>query len=47
MQETVGADGLGFAKVGDWRVRARICNVLWEKDEGGQGLKEPGINSGC
>ena len=30
-----------------WRGQARICKMLWKKDEGGQGLKEPGINSGC
>jgi xanthine dehydrogenase YagT iron-sulfur-binding subunit len=31
---------------GLWRTGADL-QVLWKKDEGGQGLKEPGINSGC
>jgi hypothetical protein len=42
-----GGSGLGSAKIGGWMVRTRICNGLWEKDKGGQGLTQPGINSGC
>ena len=31
---------------GLWRTGADL-QVLWKKDEGGQGVKEPGIKSGC
>jgi hypothetical protein len=34
------ATGRGGGPVSD-------LQVLWKKDEGGQGLKEPGIKSGC